>query len=209
MKSCVASRIERTAVSVCQRRVVVQLTVAGQVLTSLRATRYHGWMRLWMRRYLRFSLRSLLLAITVYSVLLVGFVRLGLVEALEILTFGAGILVLLAYLHREAIRQRHLAVGLGVMVHVLATPAVLVFAHLITRVDLNWWGVLCWTIAGGLMFPLALIHHFVCRYCGWYWGLAQPGTFFLVVVLNSLLWVEAWRSLRRKSAERAGRQHKT
>lgn len=43
-------------------------------------------------RYLRFSLRSLLLlGITVYSVLLVGFVRLGLVEALEFLTFGTGL----------------------------------------------------------------------------------------------------------------------
>ena len=160
-------------------------------------------------RYLRFSLRSLLLAITVYSVLLVGFVRLGLVEALEFLTLGAGILVLLTYLHREVICQRHRGVGLGMTAHVFATPAVLVAAHLVTRVALSWWGVLCWTIAGGLMFPLALIHHFVCRYCGWYWGLAQPGTFFLVVVLNSILWVEAWRWLRRESAERTARRHRT
>lgn len=136
----------------------------------------------------------MLLVITVYSVLLLGFVRLGLVEALEILTLGAGLLVLLAYLHREMIRQRRLAVGLGVIVYVLATPTVLVHADLATRVAVDGWGVLCWAVAGVLMFPLALMHHFVCRYCGWHWGLAQPGTFFLVVVLNALLWVEAWRS---------------
>ncbi len=155
--------------------------------------RYH----VGMKRYLQFSLRTMLLVITVYSVLLLGFVRLGLVEALEILTLGAGLLVLLAYLHREVIRQRRVAVGLGVMAHVFATPAILVFAHLATRVAVKGWGVACWLIAGGLMFPLALIHHFVCRYCGWYWGLAQPGTFFLVVVLNALLWVEGWRSFWR------------
>jgi hypothetical protein len=84
-------------------------------------------------------------------------------------------------------------VGLGVIAHVFATPVVLVHADLATRAAVDWWGVLCWTVAGALMFPLALMHHFVCRYCGWYWGLAQPGTFFLVVVLNALLWVEAWR----------------
>ena len=139
----------------------------------------------------------MLLAVTVYSVLLLGFVRLGLVEALEILTLLAGLLVLLAYLHREMIRQRRVAVGLGVIVHVLATPTFLVHADLATRAAVDGWGVLCWTVAGALMFPLALMHHFVCRYCGWYWGLAQPGTFFLVVVLNALLWVEAWRSFRR------------
>ncbi len=50
-----------------------------------------------------------------------------------------------------------------------------------------------WSLAGVLMFPVALVHHFVCRFCGWHSGLAQPGTFTLVVVLNSLLWAYLWR----------------
>jgi hypothetical protein len=35
----------------------------------------------------------------------------------------------------------------------------------------------------------------VCRCCGWHSDLAQPGTFSLVVVLNSLLWayLRRWR----------------
>ena len=38
----------------------------------------------------------------------------------------------------------------------------------------------------GLRFPPPLVHHFVCLFFGWHSGLAQPGTFLLVVVLNSL-----------------------
>lgn len=41
------------------------------------------------------------------------------------------------------------------------------------------------------MFPVALVHHIVCSFC--HSGLAQLGTFLLVVVLNLLLWACVWR----------------
>ena len=50
------------------------------------------------------------------------------------------------------------------------------------------------------MSPLAIIHHLVCRWHDWHSGLAQPGTFFFIVVLNSLLWARAGHWLARRFA---------
>jgi hypothetical protein len=151
-----------------------------------------------MKPAFRFSLRSLLLAITLWSVLLMGFIQWGMVEALDLVLLVVGPLILGAHLHREVAVRRRVISGALAVLHVLATVAAVVFAYLATRGDGGWLGVLIWTIAGVLMFPLALIHHFVCRYCGWHSGLAQPGTFLLVVVLNTLLWDHVWRWRRAK-----------
>ena len=83
---------------------------------------------------------------------------------------------------------------LSVVLQVLATLLAVVVAYKTTRATESRIriGVSVWSLAGVLMFPVALVHHIVCRFCGWLSGLAQPGTFFLVVVLNSLLWVYLW-----------------
>jgi len=48
------------------------------------------------------------------------------------------------------------------------------------------------------MAPLCLVHHGVCRWCGWHSGLAQPGTFLLLAVLNGLFWHRAYRRATRR-----------
>jgi hypothetical protein len=148
-----------------------------------------------VRRFFRFSLRSLFWAITFWSVLVCTCKRLGLVEALEAVTGLTALLILLTWCHREFRVERHRLTALLVILHVLATQLMAAFAYGTTRATESWtWtGVCVWSLAGCLMFPVALVHHFVCRYCGWHSGLAQPGTFFLVVVLNSLLWAYLWR----------------
>jgi len=146
-----------------------------------------------MKFAFRYSLRSMLLAITLWSVLLVGFIQWGMVEALDLALLVLSPLVLFAYLHREDTVQRRVASGTLAILHVLATVAAVAVAYWVTRVEGGWVGVLTWVVAWVLMFPLALIHHLVCRFCGWHSGLAQPGTFLLVVVLNTLLWSHVWR----------------
>ena len=153
-----------------------------------------------MRNPVRFSLRSLLLAVTLWSVLLAGFVRWGLVEALELVMLIIGLLVLGAHLHREVFRERRRGSVALALIYVAATIEAVVVACLTTRFELGWVAVGAWSFAAVLMFPLALIHHGLCRYCGWHSALAQPGTFFLVVVLNMLLWVHLGRWLRRRTA---------
>jgi hypothetical protein len=147
------------------------------------------------KRFLRFSLRSLLLAVTFWSVLVFACTRLGLVEAVDVLLAFLALLILCSWFVREfGVARRKLA-ALLVVLHVVATPPALVVAYFMTLGSERWtWqGVTAWSVAGALMFPVALLHHFVCRYCGWETGLAQPGTFSLIVVLNSLLWAYLWR----------------
>lgn len=148
-----------------------------------------------LKRYLRFSLRSMLLAITLWSVLVCAVTSLGLVEALETMLGPIGLLVLLAWFHREYRVARRPIGALLAVLHVLATLGVVVCASLATEATelWTWSGMGVWALAGALMCPVALVHHAVCYYCGWGSGLAQPGTFFLVVVLNSLLWANLWR----------------
>ncbi len=160
-----------------------------------------------MKLAFRFSLRSMLLAITLWSVLLVGFVRWGMVEALDLALLVVSPLVLVAHLHREIVLQRRVLSAALAVFHVLVTVAAVVVAYGVSRVQGNWIGDLAWAVAWVPMFPLPLIHHFVCRYCGWHSGLAQPGTFLLVVVLNTLLWTHVWRWRRtRQLASADGRQ---
>jgi len=147
------------------------------------------------KRYLRFSLRTLLIAVTFWSVLVFACTRLGLVEALDVILAPIALLILLSHVHRELGVERRTRSALLFVLHVLATPIAVIAAHIATRGSESWtWlGVMAWTAAGLLMFPVALLHHFVCLCCGWRSGMAQPGTFFLVVVLNSLLWAYLWR----------------
>jgi hypothetical protein len=148
-----------------------------------------------IKRYFRFSLRTLWWAITFWSVLVVVFTRLGLVEALEAVLALTALLVLATWFHREfTVRGRRLA-ALLVVLHVLTTLPAIVVAHVATRGHESWtWlGVTIWAMAGMLMFPVAQVHHLGCIFYGWHSGLAQPGTFLLVVVLNSLLWAGVWR----------------
>jgi hypothetical protein len=152
-----------------------------------------------MKFAFRYSLRSLFLAITLWSVMLVCFIQFGVVEALDSVLLVLSPLVLYAHLHREVLVERRVVSGVLVVVHVLATGAAMVMAYWFTRTEAGWVTVPVWTIAGVLMFPLALIHHFVCRFFGWHSGLAEPGTFALVVVLNAILWNHV-RRLRRRLA---------
>jgi hypothetical protein len=147
------------------------------------------------KRFLRFSLRTLLLAVTFWSVLVFACTRLGLVEAVDVILGLTALLILLNHVHRELGVERRTLSALLFVLHVLATPVALIAAHIATRGNESWtWlGVVAWTGAGILMFPVAVLHHLVCRYCGWLSGMAQPGTFFLVVVLNALLWAYLWR----------------
>jgi hypothetical protein len=147
------------------------------------------------KRYLRFSLRSLFLAVTFWSVLVFACTRLGLVEAVDVVLAFLAVLILCSWFVREFGGARRRLSALLVVLHVLATPAAVVVAYLATRASERWtWqGLTAYGVAGAMMFPVALLHHFVCRYCGWHSGLAQPGTFFLIVVLNSLLWAYLWR----------------
>jgi len=156
-----------------------------------------------MKLAFRFSLRTMLLAITIWSVLLMGFIQWGMVEALDLALLVVGPLVLVAHLHREIVVQRRMVSGVLAIVHVLATMLAVVVAYWMTRIHGDWMATLAWAVAWVFMFPLALIHHFVCRYCGWHSGLAQPGTFLLVVVLNTLLWSHVWRWRRTKHSARA------
>ena len=145
-----------------------------------------------MKLAFRFSLRTMLLAVTIWSVLLMGFIQWGMVEALDLALLVVGPLVLVAHLHHVIVVQRRVVSGALAILHVLATTAAVVVAYWMTRIGGDWMATLAWAIAWVFMFPLALIHHFVCRYCGWHSGLAQPGTFLLVVVLNTLLWSHIW-----------------
>jgi hypothetical protein len=148
-----------------------------------------------VRRFFQFNLRSLFWAITFWSVLVVVFTRLGLVEALEAVLALTALLVLTTWFHREFSVERRRLPALLTVLHVLVTLLAVVIALVATRGSESWtWqGITTWTAAGVLMFPVALLHHFVCLFFGWHSGLAQPGTFLLVVVLNSLLWASAWR----------------
>lgn len=151
-----------------------------------------------VKRFFRFSLSSLFWAITFWSVLVVVFTRLGLVEALEAVLALTALLVLATWFHREFSVERRRLQALLTVLHVLVTLMAVVVALVVTRGSESWtWqGITSWSAAGVLMFPVALVHHFVCLFCGWHSGLAQPGTFLLVVVLNSLLWACVWRWLR-------------
>jgi len=145
----------------------------------------------------------MLLAITLWSVLLVGFIQWGLVEALDLALLAVSPLVLVAYLHREIAVQRRFVSGALVIIHVLVTVVAVVAAYWVSRIEGDWMGDVAWGIAWVPMFPVPLMHHFVCRYCGWHSGLAQPGTFLLVVVLNALLWSEVRRWRRTRQSARA------
>lgn len=155
-----------------------------------------------MKLAFRFSLRTMLLAITLWSVLLVGFIQWGMVEALDLALLAVSPLVLVAHLHREIVGQRCFVTGVLAIIHVLVTVAATAVAYWMSRVHGNWIGDVAWAIAWVPMFPLPLMHHFVCRYCGWHSGLAQPGTYLLVVVLNTLLWTHVWRWRRAKRLAR-------
>jgi hypothetical protein len=147
------------------------------------------------KRFLRFSLRTMLLAVTFWSVLVFACTRLGLVEAVDVLLAFLALLILCSWFVRElAVARRRLS-ALLVVLHVVVTPPMVVVAYFANLGSERWtWlGATAWSVAGVLMFPVALLHHFVCRYCGWETGLAQPGTFLLIVVLNSLLWAYLWR----------------
>lgn len=148
-----------------------------------------------IQRFFQFSLRSLFWAITFWAVMVVAFTRLGLVEALEAVLSLTALLVLVTWFRREFIVERRRLPALLTVLHVLITLMAIVVAFEEARVSESWtWQcITTWAVAGVLMFPVALLHHFVCLLCGWHSGLAQPGTFLLVVVLNSLLWASAGR----------------
>jgi uncharacterized membrane protein len=100
-----------------------------------------------VKRFFRFSLRSAFWAITFWSVLVVVFTRLGLVEALEAVLALTALLVLGTWFHREfSVRGRRLA-ALLVVLHVLATLLAVVIALVATRGSESWtWqGITTWT----------------------------------------------------------------
>jgi hypothetical protein len=129
-----------------------------------------------VRRFFQFNLRSLFWAITFWSVLVVVFTRLGLVEALEAVLALTALLVLTTWFHREFSVERRRLPALLTVLHVLVTLLAVVIALVATRASESWtWqGIATWTAAGVLMFPVALLHHFVCLFFGWHSGLAQP-----------------------------------
>lgn len=159
-----------------------------------------------MKLAFRFSLRTMLLAITLWSVLLMGFIQWGMVEALDLALLTVSPLVLVAHLHREIAVQRRVMSGVLAIIYVVVTLAATVAAYGLSRVYGGWLGDVVWAVAWVPMFPLPLMHHFVCQYCGWHSGLAQPGTYLLVVVLNTLLWTHVWQWRKTKRLARAN-QH--
>ena len=143
------------------------------------------------RGRLQFSLRTMLAATALCSVLFGGMAVLGLVEVLDLVLFASAGLIALA-VWRDAMQQQRRPYVFGMMMlHAGVTILTVFAANLLVGERMGLADQILDVISWILMCPLALVHHLLCRYLGWHSGLAQPGTFCLVVVLNSLFWVRA------------------
>jgi len=151
----------------------------------------------------RFSLRTLFSAVTIWSLLLVGFTAFGLVEIIDVCCGVCGLIFLDAVFRREFIDRRRYGPAVFLVTHVTVTLVFVILAYAFSpssETTLNLTTITAWIA----MFPVVLLHHLSCRWYGWHSGLAQPGTFFLMSVLCSLLWLGTWSRFR---TLRAGRAH--
>lgn len=105
------------------------------------------------KRFFQFSLSSLFWAITFWSVLVVVFTRLGLVEALEAVLALTALLVLATWFHHEFSVERRRLPALLTVLHVLATLMAVVVALVATHGNESWTGpgITAWTAAGVLV----------------------------------------------------------